>query len=85
MQQQLFRCLLGALDDKEQQSVETRLEHDMQWLRHLAHWRQRSAPPEASGLDFEPPAGLAERTCRYVASYRLASAESSLSRITGRS
>jgi len=69
MHSQLLGHLLGALDDDEQQRVDARLEHDEEWCRQLARWRQRLAPLEALRPDFEPPPGLAERTCRYVASY----------------
>ena len=34
----------------------------------LLEWRQRLAPFEALRAEVEPPPGLAERTCRYVAS-----------------
>ncbi len=67
MHYQILGHLLGALDDDEQQDVDSRLEHDEQWRRELAQWRQRLAPLEALRPDFEPPPGLAERTCRYVA------------------
>jgi prepilin-type processing-associated H-X9-DG protein len=55
------------LDDDEEQNVDSCLEHDQPWQRELALWRQRLAPLEALRPDFEPPPGLAERTCRYVA------------------
>ena len=67
MHQQILGHLLGALDDDEQQSVDSCLEHDPRWSRELAEWRRRLAPLEPLRPDFEPPPGLAERTCRYVA------------------
>jgi hypothetical protein len=67
MHQQLLGHLLGALDDDEHEGVDARLEHDEEFCRELAVWRQRLAPLEAIRPDFEPPPGLAERTCRYVA------------------
>jgi hypothetical protein len=72
MHHQLLGYLLGALDDNEQRSVEARLEYDAEWRHQLMHWRQQVVPLAALRPDFEPPAGLAERTCRYVADCRLA-------------
>ncbi len=80
MHSQLLGHLLGALDDDEQQSVDARLEHDEEWCRQLARWRQRLAPLEALRPDFEPPPGLAERTCRYVAAHMPVVAELPASR-----
>lgn len=65
---QLLGHLLGALDDDEHQRVEARLERDEEGCREWIRWRQRLAPLEAVRPDFEPPAGLAQRTCRFVAS-----------------
>ena len=64
---QLLGHLLGALDDDEQQGVDARLEHDGECCRELVQWRQRLAPLEALRPEYEPPPGLTERTCRYVA------------------
>ncbi|MEN6450707.1 MAG: hypothetical protein ABFC96_09465 [Thermoguttaceae bacterium] len=69
MNQQLIGHLLGALDDDEQQWLEARLEHDEERRRALVAWRRRLAPLDALRPDFEPPAGLAERTCRLVAAF----------------
>jgi len=69
VQEQLLGHLLDALDDDEQQVVESRLESDPQ-LRH--QWellRRRLEPLEVLRADFDPPAGLAERTCQLVASH----------------
>jgi hypothetical protein len=65
--QQLIGHLLGALDDDEQEWVESRLEHDEEYRRQWGEWRRRLAPLLAMRPDFEPPPGLAERTCRLVA------------------
>jgi prepilin-type processing-associated H-X9-DG protein len=67
MHQQLLGHLLGALDDAEEEQVEARLEQDEKWRREWVRWRRRLAPLEALRPDFEPPAGLAARTCRFVA------------------
>jgi prepilin-type processing-associated H-X9-DG protein len=76
MHHQILGHLFGALDDDEQQSVESCLEHDERWRRELSQWRQRLAPLEALRPDFEPPPGLAERTCRFVAACMPAPAKS---------
>jgi hypothetical protein len=65
---QLLGHLLGALDDDEQRCLDAQLEQDEQCCQELARWRRRLAPLEAMRPDFEPPPGLAERTCRFVAS-----------------
>ncbi len=74
LDQQLLGHLLGALDDDEQEALDARLEYDEQCCRRLAAWRRRLASLEAVRPDFEPPPGLAERTCRYVAACMPASA-----------
>jgi hypothetical protein len=68
-QRQLLGYLLGALDDAEQQRVDERVEYDRECCEGLTQWRRRLAPLEAVRPDFEPPPGLAARTCRFVASY----------------
>jgi prepilin-type processing-associated H-X9-DG protein len=67
MHQQLLGHLLGALDDEEQEWVERRLDEDPDYRRHCLLWRRRLASVEAALPEFEPPPGLAERTCRLVA------------------
>ena len=67
MHQQLLGHLFGALDDDEQAWVESRLEHDEDYRLQCLTWRRRLAPLDAARPDFEPPPGLAERTCRLVA------------------
>ncbi|MEN6458578.1 MAG: hypothetical protein ABFC63_06570 [Thermoguttaceae bacterium] len=67
--QQLLGHLLGALEDEEEQWLETRLKDDEESRRGLTQWRRRLRPLAALRPDFEPPAGLAERTCRLVAAF----------------
>jgi len=69
MHQQLLGHLLGALDDDEQQWLDAQLEHDEERRVELARWRRRLAALEALRPEFEPPPGLAERTCRLAAAY----------------
>jgi prepilin-type processing-associated H-X9-DG protein len=64
--QQLLGHLLGALDDEEQAWLDDRLQHDPEYQAELARWGRALAKLEALRPDFEPPAGLAERTCRVV-------------------
>jgi hypothetical protein len=64
--QQLLGYVLGALDDAEAETVAARLQDDpdfyAQWLELRRQVDQWQVPLAAD----EPPAGLAERTCRYV-------------------
>jgi hypothetical protein len=69
MHQQLLGHLLGALDDDEQEWVESRLESDAECRRRYLELRRRMAPLLAARPDFDPPPGLAEQTCRLVASF----------------
>jgi len=62
----LLGYLLGALDDREQQLVAARLEHDPVWRRELARMRRQLAPLEDARCDYPPPPGLAAETCRFV-------------------
>lgn len=64
---QLLGHLFGALEDDEQAWVDARLENDEDYRRQCLDWRRRLAPLDAARPDFEPPPGLAERTCRLVA------------------
>lgn len=79
--QQLLGHLLGALDDEEQVWVDQRLEHDESYQRELILWRRRLSPLEAIRPDFDPPPGLAGRTCRMVAAYGSAPARSAMPRL----
>ena len=69
MHQQLLGHLLGALDDDEQEWLESRLQIDEEYRRQWRVWRRRLAPLLAARPDTEPPPGLAEQTCRLVASF----------------
>ena len=72
--QQLLGHLLGVLEDDEQQWVEARLEHDVEYCRQWNLWRRRLAPLERLRPDYEPPRGLADRACRFVAAFQSAQA-----------
>lgn len=66
--EQLLGYLLGALEESERKSVETRLEKDPELVRELARLRERLHLLWVAQSDFLPPPGLAARTCRLVAS-----------------
>lgn len=67
----LLGYLLGALDRAEQDEVESQLDQDPELREEL---RRLEACVGRLGLDaaphdYEPPAGLATRTCRFVAAH----------------
>jgi len=66
---QLLGHLLGALDDEEQERVDARLENDSEYCQELVDWRRRLTRLEPLRPEYEPPADLANRTCRRVAAY----------------
>ncbi len=68
LQEQLLGHLLGALEDSEEGQVAARLKSDAGLRRELARVRGRLEVLESGRYDFLPPPGLAERTCRVVAS-----------------
>jgi hypothetical protein len=70
LHQQLLGHLLGALDEDEERYVDVRLERDDDYCREFTRWRRRLSRLEALRPDFEPPCGLADRTCRLVDAYR---------------
>jgi len=68
-EQQIIGHLLGALDDDEQAYLDARLELDESCCRRMAPWRTRLAPLEMMRPDYEPPPGMAARTCRLVEAF----------------
>jgi len=66
VQEQLLGHLLGALDDCEEASIRAHLRSDARLRSDLEHLRRRLQPLLAARWDFEPPPGLARRTCRLV-------------------
>ncbi len=69
MHQQLIGYLLCALDDGEQEWIDEKLDRDETCRAHAAVWRRRLGCLETLRPEFEPPHGLAERTCRMVAAF----------------
>ena len=74
LQEQLLGHLLGALEDSEEEQVAARLKSDAGLRRELGRVRGRLEVLESGRYDFLPPPGLAERTCRVVASQAESSA-----------
>lgn len=68
-QEQLLGYLLDALEDDERQQVQQELAHDPQLRQQLETLRAALQPLEPTRDFSEPPAGLAQRTCRYVAAH----------------
>ena len=64
--EQLIGHLLGALEDDEQTALETQLENDPECRKELVLLRRRLSALDALKVDYDPPPGLAERTCRFV-------------------
>jgi hypothetical protein len=75
LSQHVLGHLLDVLDDDEREQVEQRLEQDSEYAQELSRWRQRLAAFAASRPDYEPPRGLADRTCRFVGEHRSAVAK----------
>jgi len=67
-QAQLLGYLLGALEESEQDSVENELDQNPKLMRDLALVRESLLPLWLAQPDCDPPPGLAERTCRLIAS-----------------
>ncbi len=68
--EQLLGYLLGALDDDEQHHVETRLNREPELLRSLESVQRSLEPLERVPRFYEPPVGLASRTCRMAMAER---------------
>lgn len=68
MREHLLGYLTGALEPHETEQVESRLGQDDQLRQDLEAMRLSVQPLAADAGHFEPPVGLAKRTCDYVAS-----------------
>ena len=68
VREHLLGYIFGALEDSDRELVDRHLEDDAELRRELAVLRDGLEPLEASRSEFTPPTGLAERTCRFVAS-----------------
>lgn len=65
--EQLLGYLLGALDEAERVEIERELAQSPGLREELQQLRQMLEPLEEAREPFEPPPGLAERTCAAVA------------------
>ena len=68
MREQLLGYLLEALEPDESAAIECRLDEDPQLRAELEILREKLLPLAEDDREFEPPPGLASRTCRYVLS-----------------
>jgi len=66
MRDHLIGYLLDALDPAEHEMVEARLSRDPQLKKELDLISRALKPLECAKGHFDPPAGLAERTCEFV-------------------
>jgi hypothetical protein len=66
--EELLGYLLGALDDSEHESLERRVQEDPRLVEELCRLREKLQPLWVAQPDYAPPPGLADRTCRCVAS-----------------
>lgn len=67
MREHLLGYLLGAIEDDERRQVEQAIECDPQLQQELKQLEARLDVVDAAAEVHDPPAGLAERTCRLVA------------------
>jgi hypothetical protein len=68
VREQLLGYLLGALEDEEQETLDQELKHDRTLRQQLAEIQHSLRPLRAGTVEYDPPVGLAERTCRWIAS-----------------
>ena len=61
--------LLGALEESERESVESRLEKNPKLQKDLARVQESLDPLWLLESDYQPPPGLARRTCDLIASH----------------
>jgi hypothetical protein len=80
MREHLLGYLLEALEPHEAESVRQSLDNDEQLRRELEILRRCLMPLSADAAAFDPPVGLAQRTCNYVA----AQVETTLVRVPAR-
>ncbi|MEM8677849.1 MAG: hypothetical protein AAGF97_00710 [Planctomycetota bacterium] len=70
MKPDLLGYLLGALDGPEHEATTKQLERNSSLRADLHEVESRLAPLEAERWQFDPPAGLAARTCQLIAEIR---------------
>jgi hypothetical protein len=67
MREDLIGYLLGALEPEEHAAVEARLGHDPSLKRELELLSRSLQPLACDQQHYQPPVGLAHRTCEFVA------------------
>jgi anti-sigma factor RsiW len=67
--QQLLGYLLGALEDDEQAAVEEQLRASAKLRKRLATLRKQIQLLQGASCEFDPPPGLARRTCHFIAAF----------------
>ena len=67
MQENLIGYLLGALDGPEHDAVQRELDADPRLKQELLDLEAKLAPLEQGRWQFDPPPGLATRTCQLIA------------------
>jgi hypothetical protein len=67
MHEQLLGYLLGALEPDDVERLEARLAQDAELREALAVLKRSLTPLAEDDEECEPPAGLSQRTCRFVA------------------
>src|SRR5262245_7783898 len=74
--EQLLGYLLGALDDAEREQVEDELGKNPTLRVEMARFQELLSRlgMDEEPVEHEPPAGLAERTCEFVAAHASAGA-----------
>jgi hypothetical protein len=72
LREDLLGYLLGALDPARQAEIEQHLSEDSESRRQLVLLSRALAPLDATREHFDPPAGLAARTCQLVAEHSAA-------------
>ena len=66
VREQVLGFLLGVLDDSEMDQVRARLQTDPVYQRALVRVRLELGRVDVSPVEFDPPPGLAQRTCDFV-------------------
>jgi anti-sigma factor RsiW len=66
MREELLGYLSNALDAEERERLEASLQEDHQLRSELIYWEDQLRLLSLDKPSFDPPAGLAERTCAFV-------------------
>jgi hypothetical protein len=65
----LLGHLLDALDEDEQAALDARLQSDPEYRKEWVLLGRQLEPLTKLKIDYDPPPGLAERTCQFVAAH----------------